>query len=498
MPPATSEFEIRNAEYGYAGRGPQDSGLRSQVSGLSISLLAVLLAAPLALGSVHALAWSALALAMAALLALWAFSVRLPAAGSRLSQSASLQPTAYSLQPVFWTPLYIPLALFLGLSLVQYYAGGSVDPVGTREAIVKLATALIVFFLATQLAATRPAVVRQWAAVICLYASLLALFAIVQFFTAGKAIYWVYRSRWGGWPFGPYVYHADYAGLMEMLVPIALMYVLVLPRGDARRAPLGFGVLLAIASLLLCGSRGGFVAMLVEIVVFVVLLGATGRADRHSPSRPLLDAFSLRLLAVSCFVAGAILFVWLDPGGLWQRLLRTFSASTINEQLEAGRLSAWRDSLRMFAARPFAGWGLGSFELAFPRFRGFPTEYLWDHLHNDYLQALAETGLAGALLILSSLVLFFRELVHSALGNSAFRSALSTSHSAPSTQHSALSTEHSALRLGAAIACIGLLVHSAMDFNLRIPANAVWFAFCAGIAVAGQWPVASRQPQALV
>jgi len=40
------------------------------------------------------------------------------------------------------------------------------------------------------------------------------------------------------------------------------------------------------------------------------------------------------------------------------------------------------------------------------------------------------------------------------------------------------------LRLGAALGCIGLLVHSLVDFNLHIPANAAWFAFCAGLAIA--------------
>ena len=38
------------------------------------------------------------------------------------------------------------------------------------------------------------------------------------------------------------------------------------------------------------------------------------------------------------------------------------------------------------------------------------------------------------------------------------------------------------IQLGAAIACCGLLIHSFVDFNLHIPANAAWFAFCAGLA----------------
>jgi O-antigen ligase len=38
------------------------------------------------------------------------------------------------------------------------------------------------------------------------------------------------------------------------------------------------------------------------------------------------------------------------------------------------------------------------------------------------------------------------------------------------------------MQMGAATACCGLLIHSFVDFNLHIPANAAWFAFCAGLA----------------
>ena len=47
------------------------------------------------------------------------------------------------------------------------------------------------------------------------------------------------------------------------------------------------------------------------------------------------------------------------------------------------------------------------------------------------------------------------------------------------------------LQLGAAIGCCGLLFHSFFDFNLHIPANALWFAACAALASA-EIPTAAR------
>jgi O-antigen ligase len=75
---------------------------------------------------------------------------------------------------------------------------------------------------------------------------------------------------------------------------------------------------------------------------------------------------------------------------------------------------------------------------------------------------LAETGSLGGALILAAILLFipitFRNL------------AVQLRH------------ETGWIQLGAGIACCGLLIHSFFDFNLQIPANAAWFAFCAGLA----------------
>jgi O-antigen ligase len=88
--------------------------------------------------------------------------------------------------------------------------------------------------------------------------------------------------------------------------------------------------------------------------------------------------------------------------------------------------------------------------------------FFFDHAHNDYVEAVAETGLVGAALILSALALFLRL---------AFR-----------RWGRPLQSQNDWFRLGAALGCCGLLVHSFLDFNLHIPANAAWFAVLAGLA----------------
>jgi O-antigen ligase len=90
---------------------------------------------------------------------------------------------------------------------------------------------------------------------------------------------------------------------------------------------------------------------------------------------------------------------------------------------------------------------------------------VYDHAHNDYVEALAEAGLLGGLLIVAALAMFF---------GVAFRN-----------MNQRLRREAGWIQLGSALGCCGLLVHSWVDFNLHIPANAVWFAVSAAMATSG-------------
>ena len=86
-----------------------------------------------------------------------------------------------------------------------------------------------------------------------------------------------------------------------------------------------------------------------------------------------------------------------------------------------------------------------------------------DHAHNDYAEALVETGIAGGGLIAAAIVMFIFF---------AFRNL---------TQR--LRDEFGWLQVGASLGVCALLLHSCVDFNLHIPANAVWLAASGGIAL---------------
>ncbi|HYY72552.1 MAG TPA: O-antigen ligase family protein [Candidatus Bathyarchaeia archaeon] len=400
-------------------------------------LVVALMGAPLAFGAVITEAWVALGLVASFSLFLWA-------AGSVWLGRLDL----------VWSPLYIPLALFFLLGLAQYWVRLPLDRFETRQALVLLGADLAFFFLAAQLFARADS--RTWRLLgptVLLFAGSLGLFAILQTASGTAQIYGMVDTP-GNLHFGPYVNPNHYAGLMEMLLPVAVLYIV----GRRRRSSVGALLLLAViatvavTALLLSGSRGGLLALFAETAIVVALLGWGARA---AEKRRLSKAVAATILAAT------LLFSWVDSGRASKHLGLILHVGS-PDWVDTSRKNLALDSLRMWRDHLVLGVGMGNFETAYPGYQSLPTDLWIDHSHNDYLEATAETGLVGAVLILSALALFFRL---------AFQDL----------RHR-LRSEGGWIRLGAAIGCCGLLVHSFFDFNLHIPANAAWFATLAGLA----------------
>jgi len=241
-----------------------------------------------------------------------------------------------------------------------------------------------------------------------------------------------------------------------MLLPVAIFYMAgrhgrLSLEGSVWRVS---AVVLALAALLLSGSRAGLLALAAEIVIATLALRRA--ALRTGQKRRLATAAAVAL------VAGTFLFAYTDPGWVAGKLGTVALVNKTWGDWAAQRKILSRDALHMWLEHPWLGVGIGDFETAYPQYQSYPTDQWIDHAHNDYIEAAAETGVLGALLILAALGLFlylaFRHVSHLFGSNAGW------------------------VRLGAAIGCCGLLVHSLADFNLHIPANAAWFAVLAGIA----------------
>lgn len=422
------------------------SPLRLTNTALLASSCVVLLLAPLAFGAVEP--WSIFALEACAmlLLAVWA---------SRQWINRELN--------LFDNVLYRPMAAFLALVLVQWLAGTTAYRLVTYSHLLLYAAYGMLAFVVTQ-TLRRSSQFELMAKLFTGYGAVVALFAMLQGMAPNGKLYWIWALEQGGSIYGPYVNRNHYAGLMEMLTPFPLVLAAThFTDGNRKIAATGIAALMA-ASIFLSGSRGGMAAFVAQMLVLGVLLV---RKREKSWKQPLMLGAFLAMVIV--------LLVWMGGNELTRRLASIHTEA--REEISGGiRLTIDRDCLRMLLKRPLLGWGLGAFPIVYPEFRSFYTTFFVNQAHNDYLQLLVETGLAGFAIAIWFLVLVFRQ--------------------AAGKLKNWTETANGALTVAALLGCVGILVHSVLDFNLQIPANAALFYVLCAIAAAA--PIHESQRRRVV
>ena len=395
---------------------------------------ALLLFCPLAFGAVEPWAIFTLQSVSAILFMVWL-----------LGQMRSAQPT------VLWTPVFPPMLGFMALICIQLLPGISSYRHATYSGLLLYVAYGLACFLITQ-TLTRATHIRRLATALVIYGTWMAMFAVLQSLSSTGKLYWLRTPRFGGWIYGPYVNHNHYAGLMEMLVPVPLVFAFSrYARGRERWAAASAAAFMG-ATIFLSGSRGGMVAFALEVAIFLWFLFRERTGGRAA------------FLMATFLVISLASIAWIGGSDVTARL-STISANKHSELANDIRLKINRDALHMFAQRPILGWGLGTFETVYPQFRSFYTDLLVDKAHNDYLQLLAETGLLGFAVMIWFLV-------------SALRAALPKIRNWPSDVNGAVA-------LAVLIGISGILVHSLVDFNLQIPANALLFYVLCVVAAMG-------------
>ncbi len=337
-------------------------------------------------------------------------------------------------------PVFLPMGVFGALIVAQLLFRQTAYPHDTVSLALQYFSYAILCFLAGQ-TLLRGAQARSLALIFSVYGAALAGFALLQGISPNGKLYWIRQPRMGGWIYGPYVNHNHYAGLMEMLVPIPLVVSLTRLAPPKVRAVAAASAAVMVGTIFLSGSRGGMLAIVGELVLLAALLVKQKSGLRTA-------------IGIGVFLAIlAGLLIWIGGNELSQRIA---TAGPGHSELSNDiRSYINRDGFRMFLKKPFLGWGLGSFPIVYPQFRTFYTNFFVNEAHNDYLQLLVEMGLLGF-----ATMIWFVVTVYA-------RALKKIGH---------WPTELSgAVTLACMLGLSGILVHSAVDFNLQIPANAALF-----------------------
>lgn len=390
-----------------------------------IAICVVLMFGPLALGAVDFWSTSLFETGAAAVLLLWI-----------TWQLASVEVK------IRWNPLFDPMLVLFALVLLQIAFHRTAYLYDSLSELWRCISYGILTFVAVQLVQSDDNFVLVFGQSLAAFGSIYAVFAILQGFTSEGKIYWLIKPQAGN-VYGSYVNHNHYAGLMELLLPTAFVLAFSGAVQGAKRILLIFAATLMAASVFLSQSRGGMFAVIVEMVFLAIFW-----IPQFSRRRKSAAVFALFCLVTALFLARIAPQV----------------GSRITDTHDPARWLIHRDSIRMFAAHPILGSGLGTFATVFPRYRTFFDGFFVNNAHDDYLELLLECGLAGFGIGVWFLKVLYRE---------GFRN-LRLARQYPATM----------ISTAALAGCTGLLAHSFVDFNLHIPANAAFFYVLCAIATA--------------
>jgi O-antigen ligase len=332
----------------------------------------------------------------------------------------------------------------------------SIDPHASKVSFLKTLAYSGVFFLMLALV-NRRARLLMLTRVLVYSALAMSIYAVLMHLADVREEYFGFPIPHGDSASGTYANRNHFAGYLEMMLAIGIG-LLIADLSD-RRADTWRKVVRAtidwilspkmILRLTLCvlvialttthsrmGNSAFFSSLLIAGAIGMVL-------SRYATRNTVLLLASL--IAIDLFIVGS----WFGMEKLAQRLQETTAQDVVLREDPAAYTIPLIKDYAIFGSGP------GTFYVAFPRYRPEKVANFFEYTHNDYAQFAAESGIPGLLLI----GLFVAWSLGAALR--------------------AQWARRDPLMRGLSFACVmgvtSILIHSWVDFNLQIPANACLF-----------------------
>jgi O-antigen ligase len=257
-----------------------------------------------------------------------------------------------------------------------------------------------------------------------------------------------------------------FALLMEMTIGLVLGLGIA-DRGRWKRLIVyaSSGLILWTA-LLLTHSRGGVLALLLEVVFLFLLISFTGKMSKSGkvgeeiPKRVRARHLVTSVVALTMIVAGVWASVVMIGGeetiGRLEMTPDEFVSHT-NSPPKLLRPQIWQASLELIKENAIVGVGFAGYATAITRHVNASGQWTLEEAHNDYLELIASGGVVAAALCIWFFALFIR------LSTYRLRNAV---------------VYERALICGALAGLFAVAVHSFFDFGLHITVNSL---VCAGL-----------------
>jgi O-antigen ligase len=452
-------------------------------------VILLLIFTPLAFGTVYQ--WSALLMQIAAfclLLILFLKNASLNGAMSLMPSRSAVAVAAFLFAglaglfllqmiplPEKLLGLVSPSAMAVFKKFGNYAAGTlhtiSINPYATRQELFNLLAYAAVFYVIVKHYRTKEQLHSLIKTVLGI-AGFLVLFAIIQKLTWNGRVFWFYpvdeRLSSGSGIWGPYINRNHFAGYLEMVIPLGLA-LLIYSSPDIKTLPgvpfsvriarflasdnlvpfimLFLGILVMSACLFMTLSRGGIIAFGVSALFFAWITNKRR---------------SLKNKTLSLVLIGIVILAVVVLAG-WDQLEKRLDE--LQTERHISRLKVWEESLGIIKDYPLLGSGFGTFEYTYMRYqKPFNPLEIYTHAHNDYVELMTDSGIAGFCLTLSLVLIFFIRVYRE------WR-----------TRHNKFAV---CVGAGGLTSFVAIGIHSIADFNLHIPANALLLSVIAGITYA--------------
>lgn len=272
----------------------------------------------------------------------------------------------------------------------------------------------------------------------------IAMYACWQFAT-GSIHVWNLTGVYPGRGTGTLIYPNSTAAVLEMLLPMALSYVIIGRLPHWTKILLGYAAIVMLAGIGVTLSRGGWVVTAVTLAVFCVAM--IWQRDYRVQGL---------VLALALGLAGMMLVP--KAQFVLDRVQHTFPDAKGDDM----RLGVWQTGLQMWEDHVWWGVGPGHFN---PRYRQYRPSLLQRQpvrVHNEYINVLTDWGLVGGVLVGAVWVLFWQGVFQA---RNAVRGARG--------DFSRKQSNKLALLIGGATGLFAIMLHSAVDFMVHIPAIAM-------------------------
>ena len=392
--------------------------------GILALVLGILVFGPLALGAVEAWQLAVIEAMTAGVLALW---------GVRLWVARRPQ--------FLWPPICWAVLAFVGYAVARYLRA-DIEYAARQELIRILIYTFLFFAVLNNL--HRQEAMNIIGFTVVVLGTAIAMYACWQFATKSNRV-WNLAGKYPGRGTGTFIYPNSTAAFLEMLLPLALSYIIIGRLPHATKIFLGYAAAVMLAGIGVTLSRGGWLVTATTLLVFCVAM-VVQRDYR---------------------VQGLVLATVLGLGGMLMapkaevvlaRVRQTYPDAKVDDM----RLAVWQSGFEMW--RDHFWWGVGPahFNYRYRQYRPSLLQRQPVRVHNEYLNVLTDWGVVGGTLVAA---------VWALLWWGVFR-AWKTVRGARD-DFSRKKSNKFALLTGAATGLLAILLHSLVDFNLHIPAIAI-------------------------